>query len=123
MTAPRPLNDAELRFINLVAARRFGAAAAAEPPPLQVTEGSTSANPFRRAASVAAALLAGGAPSTATRPRALLAMCCQLQLDGYELLAPQGTAAGMIAALAKDHSSGDALSRWLEDRSVAVDPA
>lgn len=110
------LSAPELGFIRLVAARRFdGPAETTEgaPPP---AEGETA---FARAAAVATAVLAAG-HSPATRPAALLAVCAQLSLDGYELLAPQGAAAGMIAGVAAGTVTATTLARWLEDRAVAA---
>lgn len=110
----RSLSPAAFQFIDLVAARRFGRAGEQEAPAHVPTVDEE--DPFLRAAAVAAALL--GSSSAQRRPAAFLAMWCQLALDGYELLAPQGVAAGMIARLADDSVQIASVARWLKDRCV-----
>jgi hypothetical protein len=121
MTTGRDLGERDLRFINLVAARRF---AGSDPSPPQALDAAlaqvTGVSAFERSASLAAVLLASGAFSVAPRPTAFLAMCVQLNLHGYDLLAPQGVAAGMMAGLAAGRLDVAAVARWLEDRSVGV---
>jgi len=121
MTTGRDLGAADLRFINLAAARRFAGSDPAPPQALDTTLAKvTGVTPFERAASLAAVLLAGGVFPVAPRPTAFLAMCVQLNLNGYDLLAPQGVAAGMMAGLAAGRLDMAAVARWLEDRSVGV---
>ncbi|MBV9101399.1 MAG: hypothetical protein JOZ46_10915 [Candidatus Dormibacteraeota bacterium] len=115
----RPLSAAELRLVSLVAARRFAGTQPDDSGLAGVPEAAADAAPFARAAAVAAAVLRPGA-SAAVRPAALLAVCAQLGLDGFELLAPQGATAGMVAGLAAGTVSTAAFSRWLEDRAVAI---
>ena len=120
LTGAEVLNAADLRFINLVAVRRF--TEVDQPPPpegleeaLDARSGSTA---FTHAASLAAALLDRHVFGAAPQHTALLAMCCQLELDGYQLLAPQGVAAGMIRGVAAGEVDVDTVARWLEDRAV-----
>lgn len=127
MSAGRLLGTADLALIHRVAVRRRGEPAAGlDPEPLArllerlAEPGSpSSATPFARAAWLSlglAQLLPGGLG----RQVALLAVVCQLRIDGYQLSAPQGVLAGMIEGA----TSGDpgALARWLEDRSLAFAP-
>jgi len=121
MTLGRDLGETDLRFINLVAARRF---AGSDPSPPQALDAAlaqvTGVSAYERAASLAGVLVAGGVFAVAPRPTAFLAMCVQLNLHGYDLLAPQGVAAGMMAGLAAGRLDVHAVARWLEDRSVGV---
>ena len=106
-----------VRFINLVAARRF--AGVVDPPAPDDVLGSVSGDtPYQRAASLAWALVQPGALAVAALPTALLAVCCQLGRDGYGLMAPQGAAAGMIRGLANGTIQRSAFAGWLQDRAV-----
>jgi hypothetical protein len=114
------LSGDDLRFINLVAVRRFGAGgqpretrdlSALEWP--QAGEGA-----YGRAAGLAHALLSQPAFQDALLPTTLLAMCAQLTLDGLQLLAPQGAIVGMIRELAHAEVDVGTVARWLEDRAV-----
>lgn len=115
-----PLQAADLRFINAVAAKRFGGGdpssvdGAAVDAALSAAADGTA---FVRAATLAAVLVQRHAFASAPLQTALLALHCALTLEGFSLIAPQGVLAGMIHALAKD---GDAsvVARWLEDRAV-----
>ena len=110
----------ELRFINLVAARRTGADHRASPPPPHlVIDGLDGARPARRVAELGAALARPGALAEAALPTALLAVICQLGRDGYRLVAPQGVAAGMVRGLRTGAVSVDAFAAWVEDRAIA----
>ncbi len=115
-----PLQASDLRFINTVAAKRFGGGesgsiddAAVDAALAAAGDGTT----FARAATLAAGLLQRHAFSSATLQTALLVLHCALSLEGFSLIAPQGVLAGMIRGLDKD---GDAsvVARWLEDRAV-----
>jgi hypothetical protein len=114
-----PLDIDELRFINLVAARRFGhdAAASSALPDVEVGN-EPDERPARRAAELAAALARPGAVAAAALPTALLAVICQLDRDGYRLVAPQGVAAGMIQGLRTGAVSVAAFAVWVEDRAI-----
>ena len=115
------LGEADLRLINLAAARRFAGSDPAPPQGLDAALAKVAGvTAFERAASLAAVLLARGVFTVAPRPTAFLAMCVQLNLNGYDLLAPQGVAAGMVAGLAGGRLDVQAVARWLEDRSVGV---
>lgn len=111
---------ADLRFINLVAARRF---AGAQPGPIDegalesVLSGSADGTPFARAAALAAAVVRRGVVASAPLHTAVLAMHCSLRLDGFSLLTPQGVLAAMIRGLAAG-GEVDAMARWLRDRAV-----
>ena len=116
------LQAADLRFINRIAARRFGAAdlGAVDDAALAAALAAASEGPpFARAAALAATLLQRHAFSSAPLPTALLAVHCALTLEGFSLVAPQGVTAGMIRGLA---GPGDAatVARWLEDRAIPV---
>lgn len=110
----------ELRFINLVAARRFAGDPSASPPqPQIVIEGLDGERPARRVAELGAALARPGALAEAELPTTLLAVLCQLNRDGYRLVAPQGAAAGMIRGLRTGAVSVDSFTAWVEDRAIA----
>jgi prophage maintenance system killer protein len=115
-----PLGAADLRFINRVAAKRFGGG---EPGAVdeQATEAALSAavegTPFVRIATLAAVLLKGHAFTSAPLPTALLILHCALALEGFVLVAPQGVTAGMTRRVADDGNAAT-LARWLEDRAV-----
>lgn len=110
----------ELRFVNLVAARRAGGDSAATPAALDVALGDMQdEKPVRRAARLGAALARPGALQHAALPTALLAVICQLNRDGYRLVAPQGAAAGMIRGLSTGGVSVDGFAAWVEDRAIA----
>lgn len=113
---------ADLRFINAVAARRFGGG---EPPAdveddhiLRAIESASAATPFARAAALVSALLRGNVFASAPRHTALLALHCSLSLDGLTLLAPQGVLVGMLHELEEEQGDRDTVVRWLEDRAV-----
>jgi prophage maintenance system killer protein len=115
-----PLQAADLRFINRVAAKRFTAAEPASVDEAAIAGAIAAAadgTTYVRAATLAAVLVQRGAFSSAPRQTALLVLHCALSLEGFSLVAPQGVMAGMIQQLAGD---GDAagLARWLEDRAV-----
>src|ERR1700726_2196191 len=116
MTTGRDLGERDLRFINLVAARRF---AGSDPAPPQALDAAlaqvTGVSAFQRSASLAAVLLASGVFSVAPRPTAFLAMCVELNLHGYDLLAPQGVAAGMMAGPAAGRPDRHAGAGWGEE--------
>ncbi|MFN2582307.1 MAG: hypothetical protein ABR498_06155 [Candidatus Dormibacteria bacterium] len=110
------LDPQQLRFINLVAARRFAHQEGDVPAPdVGEIDGAT---PQRRAAALAAALMQPGAVETAAAQTALLAVCCQLRRDGLRLIAPQGVLAGMVRGLATGRVTADEFAAWLQDRSV-----
>jgi hypothetical protein len=129
VTAGPALRAADLSLIHLVAARRRGEPAApldpaavtalidglAEDPP------ASPRTAFDRSARLTAAM-AGLAPGPLGRQVAMLALLCQLRLDGYQLTAPQGVLAAMVAAVAERPEETDALARWLEDRALAYAP-
>lgn len=109
----------DVRFINLVAARRLCGDPGASPAPPQTTLGEVrSEKPAARAAELAAALLQPGALAVAALPTALLAVVCQLARDGYHLLAPQGAAAGMVRGLGNGDISVTGFAAWVEDRAI-----
>ncbi|HSP64665.1 MAG TPA: hypothetical protein VLO10_00610 [Candidatus Deferrimicrobium sp.] len=115
-----PLQAADLRFINTVAARRFAGGAAGPIDAGAVDEAvaaATEGTAFVRAATLAAVLVNRHAFGSAPLQTALLVLHCALALAGFSLVAPQGVLAGMIQQLA---AGGDAagLARWLEDRAV-----
>ena len=106
-----------VRFINLVASRRFEGVA--DPPAPSDLLGSVGGDtPYQRAASLAWALVQPDAVAVAALPTALLAVCCQLGREGYGLMAPQGAAAGMIRALANGTIERTVFAGWLLDRAV-----
>lgn len=119
------LRPADLRLIHLVASRRRG-----EPTPdldaaeldslLGELNAADSGTTFTRTAGVAAGVsrLGDGGPLYAQM--ALLALCCQLALEGYTLVAPQGVLAGMITGLRNGRGNAASLARWLEDRALPV---
>src|SRR5437868_15112805 len=98
-----------VRFINLVAARRF-AGAATPPPPGDVLSSVHGDTPYRRAASLTSALLAPGALAVAAFPTALLAVCRPLGPVGHSLFSPQGAAGGVVRAV----SGGRLRGRWCD---------
>ena len=115
-----PLSSEELRFINLVAARRVAGDPAASPAAPGVLLGDLQRErPVRRAAQLGAALARPGVVAEAALPTALLAVICQLNRDGYRLVAPQGVAAGMIRGLRTRAVSVDSFAAWVEDRAIA----
>ncbi len=115
-----PLQAADLRFINSVAARRFGGG---EPGSVDVGAldaalfAAADGTAFVRTAMLAAVLVQRQAFASAPLQTALLVLHCALSLEGFSLIAPQGVLAGMIDALAKDGDAG-VVARWLEDRAV-----
>ena len=119
MSEPRTLSADQLRFINLVAARKF---TDREPETADridaVIAGVSGETAFVRAAALVSALLGERVFTVVPQPTALLAMTVQLSLEGYELLAPQGAAAGMIAGVANGREDLRTVARWLEDRCV-----
>lgn len=113
------LTAADLRFVNLVAARRFGGRAPIEPDDLDgALRSVTGATPPQRAAAIAGALLGRRVFEVAPLPTALLAMTAQLDREGLQLLAPQGATVGMVRELALGSGDVAVVARWLEDRSV-----
>lgn len=114
------LNGDEVRFINLVAARRVGGDPGAAPAaPHLALEGLPGERPALRAAHLGATLARPGAVEKAALPTALLAVICQLHRDGYRLVAPQGAAAGMIRGLSTGGVSVAGFAAWVEDRAIA----
>ncbi|MBV8529147.1 MAG: hypothetical protein JOZ75_12605 [Candidatus Dormibacteraeota bacterium] len=114
------LSSDELRFINLVAVRRVGGRPEEVPAAPEVALADLqSERPVRRAARLGAALTRPGAVAHAALPTALLAVICQLNRDGYRLVAPQGAAAGMIRGLSTGGVSVDGFAAWVEDRAIA----
>ena len=109
----------EVRFVNLVAARRFGSVDVAWQPPALALDGLGAATAYMRAASLGAALARPGVLEVAALPTILLAVCCQLRRDGFRLMAPQGVAAGMVRGLAGGSVNATEFGAWLEDRAVA----
>ena len=111
---------ADLRFINLVATRNFGGGR--EPAVAGDLEAALASvageKPHVRAASLAAAVLSQRVFTVEPLTTALLAMACQLDADGLQLLAPQGAIVGMMRELAAGQVDVDTVSRWLEDRAV-----
>ena len=113
------LSSEELRFINLVAARRVGGDPAASPAAPGAALGDLeSERPVRRAARLSAVVLRPGVVADAALPTALLVLICQLNRDGYRLVAPQGAAAGMIRGLSTGGVSAEAFAAWVEDRAI-----
>lgn len=113
------LTGDEVRFVNLVAARRSGSLAPGWQPPALALDPIDGDTPFARAAALAAALARPGVLETASLPTILLATCCQLRRDGHRLMAPQGVAAGMTRGLANGSVSAAEFAAWLKDRAVA----
>jgi hypothetical protein len=120
MTPAGVLSADEVRFINLVVTRRHGGGGDPEPPRglEEALAGVIQTAPPARAAALAEALLRQAVFPSAPLQTALLALCCQLRLDGFNLLAPQGAAAGLIRELAAGKVDAAVLARWLEDRGV-----
>ena len=120
MSSGRVLNADDVRFINLVATRRFGGGGEHEPPRGlgEALGGVAPTSPFARAAALAESLVRHQVFASAPLQTVLLTLCCQLRLDGYALLAPQGAAAGLIRELADGTVDAKVLARWLEDRGV-----
>lgn len=112
------LSADQLRFINLVARRRVLRDAGAAAPPLLSLDEISEPTRARHAAALAAAVVRPGVLDGAALPTALLAVVCQLDRDGFRLLAPQGAAAGMVRGLAHGAVSVGAFAAWLEDRAV-----
>jgi hypothetical protein len=116
------LSADDLRFINLVASRTFGAgdpageARALEDALASLPEGP----PNQRAAALADALLRRRVFAVAPLTTAFLAMSCQLELSGVQLLSPQGAIVGMVRELADGAVDARTVARWLEDRSVPI---
>jgi hypothetical protein len=114
------LSADQLRFINLVAARRIGGDAHASPAAPHVEfDGAQSAPAARRVAELGAALAHPGVVAETALPTVLLAVICQLHREGYRLVAPQGVAAGMIRGLNTGDVSVESFAAWLEDRTIA----
>ena len=110
----------EVRFVNLVAARRVAGDARASPAaPDIVIEDVDGERPARRVAELGAALVRPGALTQAALPTALLAVICQLNREGYRLVAPQGAAAGMIRGLSTGGVTVEGFAAWVEDRAIA----
>jgi len=114
------LTSADLRFINLVAARRFTDV----PEPrsddsvLAACLGDAdAATAHERAALLAGALVRRHAFAVAPLQTVLLVIHCALVLEGFTVLAPQGAAVGMLRELG-DGGDPAVLARWLEDRAV-----
>jgi hypothetical protein len=120
MTETRTLSPDDLRFVNLVAVRRFGGDRAQPYTGDLATLASRTggATPYVRAAAAAALAVAPGTFARFAQPTALLAMCAQLALEGLQLLAPQGAVVGMVRELARGEVDVATVARWLEDRSV-----
>ena len=120
MTAQSTLQRDDLRFINLVAVRRFaGREQAAEPRELDAAlESLADSTPYARAAHLARELLSRQVFADEPLPTALLAMVAQLERDGLQLLAPQGVVVGMLRELAGGEVTFETVARWLEDRAV-----
>lgn len=115
-----PLQPADLRFINTVAAKRFAGGDPGSIDDAAIAEAVAAAaegTAFVRAATLAGTLLQRHAFSSAPLHTTLLVLHSAMSLQGFSLIAPQGVLAGMIEGLAKD---GDAavVARWLEDRAV-----
>jgi hypothetical protein len=121
MSAPL-LRAADIRLVHLVAAHRRG-----EPAPaldeaaldslLRGVAADEGAGTFPRAAEVARGVLRLVDEPALARQMCVLALCAQLSLEGYTLIAPQGVVAGMITSLQKEGDAA-ALGRWLEDRAL-----
>ena len=116
-----PLAGDEVRFINLVAARRVtrGPTAAAETAHSGLDEVRSDQPPVR-AAQLAAVLARPGTLAVAALPTTLLAVICQLRRDGLRLIAPQGVAAGMIRGLSTGRVGVDEFAAWLADRAIGA---
>jgi len=110
----------DLRFVNLVATRTFGSGdPPAEPNAIDAAIATIPAGaPHKRAAALAGALLSRRVFSVAPLTTAFLAMTCQLELAGMQLLAPQGAIVGMLRDLAAGVVDVSTVARWLEDRAV-----
>ncbi len=123
------LGAGDLQLIHLVVAHRRGeaagsldaGAAAALLGDLRDAGGSRPPAPFERAARLTGGV-AGLLPGAPGRQVALLALLCQIRLDGYQLTAPQGVLAAMVARTAENPREWEALARWLDDRAMAVAP-
>jgi hypothetical protein len=117
------LSATDCCFVNLVASRKYGAGDPAPPAGLDDALAAVSGkSPHERAASLAVSLLGRHVFETASAETALLVMLCQLNRDGFELVAPQGAVVGMLQGARSGSVDGGALTRWLEDRSVALSP-
>ncbi|MBV8300491.1 MAG: hypothetical protein JOY68_01040 [Candidatus Dormibacteraeota bacterium] len=113
------LSEADLRFVNLVASRRFHGVDPAPPGDVAaVLIAAERATAFERAAALARELLQRGVFATAAAETALLAMLCRLAADGYDLVAPQGAVVGMVRGLAEGSVDERTVARWLQDRAV-----
>lgn len=124
MTTPL-LQSADIRLIHLVASRRRGVPApaldeAALDSTMANLTGGDSGTPFARTAGVAAAVIGLVDDPAVAGQMALLALCCQLAVEGFTLVAPQGVLAGMVADLRSGRGNEASLSRWLEDRALPV---
>ena len=116
----RVLTVDEVRFINLVAARRVAHDGAAAPAaPHTTLDEVTSEQPARRAAQLGSALTRAGVLDEAALPSALLAVLCQLHRDGFRLVAPQGAVAGMVRGLSTGRVGLSDFADWVEDRAIA----
>ena len=114
MTPARVLSADDIAFIELVASRRFGGGSDGRGPGRAgLIDGTTE---FARAAAAARQVMPAAGPQAA-----LLAMLCQLALDGQQLLSPQGAVTGMIAGV-RNGGDPDVLVRWLQDRCIPLDP-
>ncbi len=114
------LQAADLRFINGVAAKRFGGSEPGTVNDSAVDEAIAAAaegTAFVRVATLAAVLVQRRAFGSAPLQTALLVLHCALSLEGFSLVAPQGVLAGMIQQLATDGDPAG-VARWLEDRAV-----
>ncbi len=114
------LHAVDLRFIHLVAVKRFAGGEEGSVDEAAIDEAVTAAaegTAFVRAATLAAVLVQRRAFSSAPLQTALLVLHCALGLDGFSLVAPQGVLAGMIQQLAVDGDPAN-VARWLEDRAV-----
>lgn len=116
----RVLSVEEVRFINLVAARRVAHDGAAAPaPPHTTLQEVSSEQPAQRAAQLGTALTRPGVLEQAALPSALLAVLCQLHRDGFRLVAPQGAVAGMVRGLSNGRVALNDFAAWVEDRAIA----
>jgi len=120
MTTAATLGENDLRFINVVASRLFSTSQPQAPAGLDEAIDAVAAQhgPFTRAAATAYELLSRRVFATAPLSTALLAMVAQLEIEGRQLLAPQGAIAGMIRELQSGSVDAGAIAAWLEDRAV-----
>ena len=111
------ISPADLRFIAATLSSRAGGDGSS-PDGLDAPVSLQSATPSTRAAELGAIVFTRIPKAPLRRAIALTAMACQLRLDGYMLLAPQGVVVGMVGGLDTGRVSASAVARWIEDRAI-----